>query len=101
MTIFLAFDCKISLEQLNQKLLALTPWQWRISDSDTYGEGLWVLPGPTAKINIAYDEGAWVIQARVRVPDETLSEPLLRADFENRILPALGAKNIREGWSIR
>jgi hypothetical protein len=99
--IVLAFDSSLTLEAMLAKLSALGHWTWRMSDSDTYGESLWTVPGKWAKGRISAVDSHWVIEMWRDPASEELSIDQLRQDILTRVLPALRARNVRPGEATR
>jgi hypothetical protein len=101
MTTALAFDCPLTLDAMLARLNQLGPWTWRESDSDTYGESLWAVPGRRAWLSISPVDNHWVIEIRCRMKSEALPQAQLEREVTTRVLPALGARNVRPTEATR
>jgi hypothetical protein len=93
----LAFEAQLSIGDLLDRLNAIGPWRWRLSDSDTYGESVWTMPDRTRVFRISPDGPRWVLQFDTNDPAR---EPFDRL-FHDTIFPALGAVNVYPTEAVR
>ena len=90
-----AFDHTVSFVELYDKLVELGPWTWRGTESDTYGDYLSTNPDRRSWIKIFDRRDHWVVQLGALEGSSVTREQLER-DLLDRILPAVGARNLRE-----
>jgi hypothetical protein len=89
----LQFETPLSLDDMQAILAKLSTWGWRVSDSDSYGDKLWCYAGDAAKLQIIGESPRWVVQVGF-LPDAELTPEDIRRELEEKLLPALSARNI-------
>jgi len=90
----LAFQSRLDFDALYDRLNEVGPWQWRGTDSDTYGAYLSSRPQSGVTLRIFGDKPDWVIQISRR-DDAAMSRDEIDRVLAGQIFPAIRARNIR------
>ena len=90
----LAFDSGLDFDAPYDRLNEVGPWEWRGTESDTYGDYLTSRPAEGVTLRIFGGKPDWVVQISLRA-DAALPRDEIDRLLNGRIFPAIGAQNIR------
>jgi hypothetical protein len=88
-----AFESRLSFDELYDRLNEIGPWTWRGTDSDTHGDHLWSRPVKGVTLRIFGERPNWVLQIHRRASSPMSRDEIDRVLLE-RIFPAIGARNL-------
>src|SRR5262245_33227304 len=83
----LAFRAALDFDGLHDRLNEVGPWQWRGTDSDTYGNYLTSRPEDGVTLRIFGERPDWVLQIS-RLDDAPMSRDEIDAVLNGQIFPA-------------
>jgi len=94
-----AFAVDLTLEQLFARLNQAGPWRWTMRDSEHWGDYIStrVVPAPDdAMVKIYVEPDHYVVNASFESehPDATAKLQELRSTLLEKVLPALGARDV-------
>jgi hypothetical protein len=89
-----AFESRLSFDELCERANRGTPWTWRGSESDTYGDSLWASVDEHASLRISGTRPRWILEISVLPGAPPGRREELHDYFFTRWLPWLGVKGV-------